>query len=114
MLRYARECTVSLPTDESQFRRYTESASIHHRVAEGRVTVDELAALGAERLAGLARMCRDMNAMGRSVSVLERTVVELREDVTLLGQRVDRLEPRIDGIAVRLERIELQLDGAAR
>lgn len=41
------------------------------------MTVDELAALGEERLAGLARMCRDMNAMGRSVSVLERTVVEL-------------------------------------
>jgi septal ring factor EnvC (AmiA/AmiB activator) len=71
--------------------------------------LDELAALGEELLAEMARMRETVAAMDRSLSVLERTVAELRQDVTRLGERVDRLQPRIDGIEARLDRIELRL-----
>ena len=75
-------------------------------------TAGELAALGEELLAELARLPETVDAMGRSVSVLERTTAELRQDVTRqdvtrLGERVDRLEPRIDGIEARLDGREL-------
>ena len=77
-------------------------------------TLDELAALGEELLAGLARMREDVDAMGRSLTALEQITAELRQDVTRLGERVDRLELRIDGIEARLERIEFRLGMEAR
>ena len=63
-------------------------------------TLEELAALGEELLAGLARMREDVDAMGRSLTALEQTTAELPRDVTRLGKRVDGLE-----------RMELRLDG---
>ena len=57
-------------------------------------TLDELAALSEELLAGLARMRETVDAMGRSLSALERTVAELRQDVTRLGERVEWIGTR--------------------
>ena len=69
----------------------------------GTTTLDELAALGEEMLAGMVRIREDVDALDRSFTALERTAADLRQDVTRLWAGVDRLERRVNGIELRLE-----------